>query len=149
MIILEIIAALIIVITFGAVFQAPKKSLLLLGLTGSLCWASFLFAQYLGNNIVIASFIAAFIVGICGEVFARLIKLPVTVFVIAGIIPLVPGVPAYNTMLFFIKREYIMGVEEGINTLMIAGAIAFAIALTGSGAKYYKEFKLNSKRKRG
>ncbi|WP_018247372.1 threonine/serine exporter family protein [Orenia marismortui] len=140
-IILELIAAFILVITFGSVFQAPKKSLFLLGVTGALCWGSFIMAKYFTDNLVIASFLASIVVGICGEVFARIMKLPVTVFVIAGIIPLVPGVPAYDTMLFLIQGEYIQGVEKGITTLMIAAAIAFAIAIVSAGARYYKEIK--------
>jgi len=141
-ILLELVASFILVITFGSIFQAPKKSLWLLGLTGTICWGSFIFLEQLTSyNIVISSFIASLIVGICSEIFARIMKIPVTIFVIAGIIPLVPGVPAYNTMLFILQGEYIKGLEKGINTLLIAGAIAFATAIVGAGARYYKEFK--------
>ncbi|PRX29456.1 uncharacterized membrane protein YjjB (DUF3815 family) [Orenia metallireducens] len=146
-ILLELLAAFIIVITFGSIFQAPKKSLWLLGLTGTICWGSFIILEQLTSyNVIIASFISSVIVGICSELFARIMKMPVTIFVIAGIIPLVPGVPAYNTMLFILQGEYIKGLEKGINTLMIAGAIAFAIAIVGAGARYHKEFqkKINS-----
>ncbi|AZR74812.1 hypothetical protein BBF96_03810 [Anoxybacter fermentans] len=128
----ELFAAFVMVLTFGILFQAPKKSLWLLGLTGTISWAGFLLSKHLIGNVVIASFIASILVGICGEIFARIMRLPVTVFVIAGIIPLVPGIPAYDTMLFLIKGQYLEGVKTGIDTLMIAGAIALAIAIVGA-----------------
>ena len=131
-IILELIGAYILVLSFGILFQAPKRSLWLLGLTGFLSWAGFLVAKSLIGNTIIAIFIASILVGITGEVFARLKKLPVTVFVIAGIIPLVPGIPAYHTMLNLVEGRYIEGVQTGMETLMIAGAIALAIAIVGS-----------------
>ncbi|AGB41437.1 hypothetical protein Halha_1496 [Halobacteroides halobius DSM 5150] len=140
-ILLELIANFILVLGYGIAFQAPKKSLFLLGLTGTFSWAGLLISQTLTNNLILASFIGAIIVGICGEVFARIKKLPATVFVISGILPLVPGVPAYRTMLYLINQKYIAGVEAGVNTLMIAGAISFGIAIVGAGAQYYKEIK--------
>ena len=142
---IELIASFILVSAFGVIFQAPKRSLWLVGLTGSISWSGFLVADYFIDSIVISSFIASIVVSLCGELFARIMKLPITVFVIAGIIPLVPGVPAYNTMLFIIQGDYLQGLELGINTLMIAGAIAFAIAIVGAGAKYYKDFLQNNR----
>ncbi|MCK4260114.1 MAG: threonine/serine exporter family protein [Halanaerobiales bacterium] len=140
-ILIEFFGSFLMVLSFGVMFQAPKKSLWLLGITGIISWAGFLISKSLLGSVVIASFIAAFLVGIFSEVCARLGYLPVTVFVIAGIIPLVPGIPAYHTMLFMIKGEYIEGVKTGIETLMIAGSIAFAVAIVSAMAKYYKERK--------
>jgi uncharacterized membrane protein YjjB (DUF3815 family) len=95
------------------------------------------------NNVIISVFIASAIVAISGELFARLMHLPVTVFVIAGIIPLVPGIAAYDTMLYLIKGQYLEGVRSGLDTLMIAGAIAFAVAVVGALAKSYKTWQMN------
>lgn len=135
---LGLVGAFIMVLTFGVMFQAPKKSLFLLGVTGTLSWAGFLISQLWLDNVVISVFIASVIVGFSGEIFARLMRLPVTVFIIAGIIPLVPGITAYDTMLYLIKGQYIEGVRAGLDTGMIAGAIAFAVAVVGALAKSYK-----------
>lgn len=130
------------VLTFGVMFQAPKRSLFLLGITGTVSWAGFLLSQVWVDNVIISVFIASAIVGISGELFARLMHLPVTVFVIAGIIPLVPGIAAYDTMLYMIKGQYLEGVRSGLDTLMIAGAIAFAVAVVGALAKSYKTWQM-------
>lgn len=142
---IEFVAVFIMVLSFGVIFHTPRKSLWLIGLTGVISWAGFLISHKMINNVVIPSFIAASLVGISGEIFARLGKLPVTVFVIPGIIPLVPGAYAYDTMLNMLKGQYIDGIKTGIDTLMIAGAIAFAIAIVGAIAKSYKEWKYKKK----
>ncbi len=144
----ELVAAFLMVLTFGIMFQAPKKSLLLLGLTGIVSWSGFFISKNLVNNVIISSFIASCLVGLCGEIFARIQRLPVTVFVIAGIIPLVPGIAAYDTMLYMIKGEYLEGIQTGIDTILIAGAIALAIAIIGAMAKSYKEWKYRRKAKK-
>ncbi|MCK8817431.1 threonine/serine exporter family protein [Natroniella sulfidigena] len=138
-IILNLIAAFIMVLAFGVIFQAPKRSLWLLGVTGSIGWGGFLIGQELIDNIVTSAFIASLIIGICSELFARWIKLPATVFIISGILPLVPGIPAYNAMFFILQGDYLEGLEAGIDTILIAGAISFAIAITGTAARYYKK----------
>lgn len=145
-IIFDLLAAFLMVLTFGIMFQAPKRSLIFLGITGIVSWSGFLLSKSLIGNVVISSFIASCLVGLCGEVFARIQHLPVTVFVIAGIIPLVPGIAAYDTMLYMIKGEYLEGVKTGIDTMLIAGAIALAIAIIGAMAKYYKELKYRKKK---
>lgn len=135
---LGLAGAFVMVLTFGIMFQAPRRSLLFLGITGLLSWGGYLFAKTQVDNVVIAVFIASAIVAVSSEVFARIMRLPVTVFVIAGIIPLVPGITAYDTMLYLIKGQYLEGVRAGLDTLMIAGAIAFAVAVVGALAKSYK-----------
>lgn len=146
--IIEFIAVFILVLSFGILFQTPKKSLWLIGLTGVVSWAGFLATHSVVNNLFIPTFVGASLVGISGEVFARIIKMPVTVFVIPGIIPLVPGTYAYDTMLHMIKGNYIDGIKTGIDTLMIAGAIAFAIAIVGTMAKSYKDWKYKKKQQK-
>lgn len=142
-IILDLVANFILVLGFGILLQAPKSSLISVGLTGTISWGGFLIAQNFTGSIVFSTLIAAMTVGVCGEIFARFNKLPATVFIVAGILPLVPGVPAYYMMYHMIKGEYLQGVENAINTLMIAGAISFGIAIVGGAAKYYAELKSN------
>ena len=58
------------------------------------------FLYWLANRIGVgrlgSNLLGALCVGILGLVFARIKKCPVTVFNIPGVVPLVPGVPAYQ-----------------------------------------------------
>ena len=145
-IIFELFAAFIMVLTFGILFQAPKKSWLLLGLTGAISWSGYVISIILIKNAVISVFFASIIVGICGEIFSRIMRIPVTVFLINGIIPLVPGILVYDTMFYLIKGKYLEGVKTGIDTVLIGGAIALAIAIVSTLAKYFK--KVTTKKKK-
>ena len=133
--ILDLILAGIIVLGFGILFQAPIKSLPFLALTGIISFSIFTF---LPINHLFAIFTASLSVGICSEVFARVMKLPATVFIISGIIPLVPGIPAYNAIFHLLNEDYVAGVSASVETLLSGGAIALAIAITTTLARSYK-----------
>ena len=52
-----------------------------------------------------------------------------TVFLICGIFPLVPGAGIYYTAYYFIMGDNAMALSKGIETIKIAVAIALAIVL--------------------
>jgi len=137
----ELLANFILVVGFGILLQAPKRSLITVGLTGTISWAGLLIAENITDSIIFATFISAVLVAVSGEFFARIKKLPATIFIVSGILPLVPGVPAYYMMYHMIKGDYLRGVEAGVNTLIIAGAISFGIAFVGGAARYYVGFR--------
>ena len=132
----DLILAGIIVLGFGILFQAPKKSLPFLAFTGFISFSVF---SLLSTNHLFAIFIASLSVGVCSEFFARVMKLPATVFIISGIIPLVPGIPAYNAIFHLLNEDYIDGVNASVDTLLSGGAIALAIAITTTLARSYKK----------
>ena len=59
-------------------------------------------------------------------------KTPVTVFLICGIFPLVPGAGIYYTAYYFIMGDNAMALSKGIETIKIAVAIALAIVFVFS-----------------
>lgn len=117
---------------FGIIFNVPKKSILSGGLVGMLGWALYIWLiKKYQFDMVPATLIAAFFVATVGQVLARFFKMPATVFSIAGIIPLVPGSLAYDTMRHFIEDDYIPALELATKTLLISGAIAFGLIFSG------------------
>ena len=57
-------------------------------------------------------------------------KLATTIFVSIAIIPLVPGLGLYKTMLFIVQNNYELALSTGIQTMSAAGTMAMAIAIT-------------------
>jgi len=74
-----------------------------------------------------AILIGAIAVGLYSETAARVLKAPATVFSIPGILPLVPGIAAYEMIQFLVNNELISAVEKLVETVSGAGAIAFGI----------------------
>ena len=91
------------------------------------------------------AFIAAFFgesVALMGHLFARFFRAPVSVFLVPGILPLVPGTSIYNSVYYVIRNSREESMYYLVETLQIAGAIALAVFLMDS------VFKLVGKKKR-
>ncbi|SJZ88923.1 threonine/serine exporter family protein [Selenihalanaerobacter shriftii] len=129
--VIKILNVFLATIAFGIIFKLPKKALFNAGLAGVLGWAAYNFALGYADNQIFASFIGVVVITIIAEVSARLLKEPATLFIVAGIIPLVPGSQAYFTMLNLIEKDYQAAIETGIETLLIAGAMSAGIIFVG------------------
>ena len=82
----------------------------------------------LGFGVVMTAFNLA-------ECFARLMKAPATIFLIIGILPLVPGSGLYNAMDHLISGDSVMFAQVGLETASYAGAIAVGVSMVSSVAR--------------
>jgi len=117
---------------FAILFQAPKSCLVGSGLAGSLGWLVYSALDIVGVPFVLTVFFASIIVATASEFMARRYKVPVTVFAISGIVPLVPGSLAYSTMYSLAEGDYLQGLALGTKTFLAAGAIAAGIIFVGA-----------------
>lgn len=77
--------------------------------------------------------------------FARIFKAPVTVFLIAGILPTVPGAGMYRIVYYIIQGDRAMSSYYLTNTLELAGVIAIAIFIMDTLFRLFqKGWKQNS-----
>ncbi len=58
-------------------------------------------------------------VGTLGELFARYFKKPATVYIIPGIVPLVPGAGMYYTMLALVEKDFLLAANNGTETFFL------------------------------
>lgn len=117
---------------FGILFNVPKKTVAAGGFAGMIGWVLYnALAHGNGLNVVLATAISSFIVATISQIFARFYKMPVIVFSVAGIIPLVPGGLAYNTMRHLVANDYNVAVGYASQAFLISGAIAFGLVLGG------------------
>lgn len=75
---------------------------------------------------------------------ARNSKKPATVFIIPGIVPLVPGSGMYYTMLAITEKRFNDAANIGTETIFIAVAIAMGIIISSSLSKSIKRVKNKS-----
>ena len=99
---LPCIYALVGCAAFSVVFEIRDiKKLASASFCGFVSWLVFTLCSFVGTGIwadTIRYFIATIAVAIFAEIFARVHKAPATLFLIIGIIPLVPGGGIYYTM---------------------------------------------------
>jgi uncharacterized membrane protein YjjB (DUF3815 family) len=113
----------------GILLNVKKESLLWVGLSGTLGWLAFSAANQITGEVILPTFAGAVAVGLYSEIMARVLKSPATVFSVPGIFPLVPGIAAYNTVQFLVENKLTEAAAKAMETITIAGAIAFGIML--------------------
>lgn len=114
---------------FGIIFNAPKRALFQCGLAGMLGWTIYvLLDPHL--ETVISTVIATFAVGVVSQLSAKAYKMPVIIFSVAGIIPLVPGGLAYDAMRKFVENDYNTAVQLAAQASLISGSIAIGLVLS-------------------
>ncbi len=111
MVIQQLITSFIASAAFGVLFNVPKNRLIQGGLSGMIGWICYFLLVEKGADSVIATLFAAIIIGIVGQIFARIYKTPVIIFNVAGIIPLVPGGTAYDAMKHFVLNDYSTAIQ--------------------------------------
>lgn len=128
--IIQMLSSFISAFAFGIIIKVPKDALAYCGLTGMLAWTTKLLIQPMVPNSIAAIFIASITVAVTSIYFARLKRMPATVFNIPGVFPLVPGVIAFQSMNSFMNREFLEGLEFMTKTIAISITIALAIVIT-------------------
>jgi len=133
---------------FAILFNAPKRALWQCGTIGMLGWILYyvLFAH--GIDSVAATVLAAILAGVLSQISARIYKIPVIIFNVAGIIPLVPGGLAYNAMRQFVEDDYSLGIQLATKVMLLSGAIALGLVFS-EVAKQLGDRHRKSKRTRG
>lgn len=130
-IIKDLIFSFLATIACSAFLSAPKKGMIPTGVIGMAGWMVYSAIQNnFNNSILFAAFFAAFIVSTLGEIAAKLYKKPATLFTLPALLPLVPGAGVYYTMLDFVNKKGPSALNRGIETLLIAGAIALGIIVS-------------------
>lgn len=112
---------------FGILFNTPKNVLLQCGLVGAAGWmVYYLFVDY-GLDTVPATVLGAMLVAVLSRFFSKSFKTPIIVFIVSGIIPLVPGGIAYQATLSFVQKDYLHAVQYSTKVLLLAGGIAIGL----------------------
>lgn len=113
-------------LAFAILYNVPRKFYLCAAFTGMAGW----FCYYLivpFTDTAVASFFGAVGVVLVSRIFAVWKKCPITVFLISGIFPLVPGAGVYYTMYYLVSNELTLAAIKGLESLKIAFGIVLGI----------------------
>jgi len=142
--ILPCLYSLIACAAFCIVYNLRGKVIFFSSFGGALGWLVYLLFHFLQNDVT-QSFLAVVVISVYAEIMSRIFKMPVTVFLVVGILPLVPGSGIYYTMEYSINGDGAAFLNAGLHTLSIAGAIALGIALVSSSVRLI--YKISARRK--
>ena len=128
---LQVIGAFFSVVTFSFLLRVPRKYIFWAGFTGAVSWWLYLVLMDLQFSMAVATFLSGCLISLCGQFFARILKTPVTIFVIPGILPLVPGAGMFRIARSVIRSDG-MTSHNVTQTLIVAGMIALSLMVVDS-----------------
>ena len=117
---------------FCIIFKVPVKHIVPCVIIGSLGWLIYQLSMYYDASPVLSCFTASCAVGLFSDICARLFKDASTIFIIPGILCLVPGSGMYHTMAAMLNHDMAEAASRGTETLLMAGAIAAGLLIIGS-----------------
>jgi len=88
--IVQVVSAFFAILAFSYMINVPKGFRRYCGIEGAIGWLVYLLFLE-GWGVVMANFFGTMAIALLAHIFARVMKAPVTVFLIPGILILVPG----------------------------------------------------------
>ena len=124
--ILKIIQATVGTVAFSILFSVPKKYYISCGLTGGAGWLVYSLVC-LKLSPATGAIFATMVVILLSRVQAVVMKCPVTIFMIPGIFPLVPGAGIYWTSYYIVTEQLNLALQTGYEAVKTAVAIVLGI----------------------
>ena len=128
----QFLLALVATGGFAIIFRVPIRHIPVCMVIGGLGWVCYEVAMYYYESPVFGCFLGACLVGLASQLAAKILKDATTIFIIPGILCLVPGSKIFSTMSAFLNDEISVSAEIGTQTLLMAGAIAVGLLTVGA-----------------
>ena len=136
------LAAALATLGFAVLFNVPRYALPYCALVGALAYALRTALMQGGAGLVLATLLAALLIGLLSTALAQRFAVSVTLFAVGPAIPLVPGSYAYKAVLGVVKVANAPGLEghgdlllaaldDGIRATVTVLFLSLGIALPG------------------
>lgn len=132
---LQVVGVLVGVGASAVTFRIPQSGIIWAGLTGLIGWEVYTAFAIFGFQPIACTLLGAFTIAITSELLARSLKMPSTVFVAPGILPLVPGMRTYDAMLALVTENHELATLNSLQALLAAGGIAVGLLMGSAVAK--------------
>lgn len=133
--------AAIAALGFAAVSNPPKQSFVYVPILAALGhMLRFVLLHYVGIEIALATFLSAICIGFIGIPFAYRVRIPSEVFSFPALLPMIPGMYAYRSLLgvfnFMVTKDDVARAEfipiifsNAITAIMIMFALGIGVAI--------------------
>jgi uncharacterized membrane protein YjjB (DUF3815 family) len=117
-----------VTIGFGMLFNVPRETLFPCALVGVIGHVFRVVLRGIGISNEVATFFASLTVGLIGYGMAKRMDRPRLVFTVTGIISMIPGIPSYETIIFFSRSDILSGIQSAVKAGMIATSVAVGLS---------------------
>lgn len=142
----QFVAAFIGTAAFSILFGVPRKYYFGCGICGLAGWIVYLaLARMAGCSPALATLCSTIAVALIANWFAIVRLCPVTVFLVCGIFPLVPGAGIFWTSYYLVSDQYSLILSAGLGAIKITLAIVLGIIIVVnlSGGRIFSLGKLS------
>lgn len=137
---MNVICPFVGTIAYAVLFNVPKRYYLSCGLTGTAGWLVYAFTVTLASSAV-AAFLGALVVVLISRMLTVRMKCPITVFLVSGIFPLVPGAGIYFTAYYLVTNQLSLAAQRGLDSIKIAFGIVLGIVFIVSIPREFFQFR--------
>ena len=127
--IIMLITAALATLGFSILFYIHPRRLVVATLGGVLTTGIYLLGVHFIGGELLPNLLGALVGAGFSEIMGRLTKVPVPIYMVPCVIPLVPGGGLYETMFNFVAGNYAAAATSGMRTLQIALGIAGGIVI--------------------
>ncbi len=127
---------------FAIITNVPRRALIYCGLSGAFGWMIYWTCVDFGGSPAFGSLLGSLGVAFISNIFSKRLKMPVTIFNIPGMVPLVPGGLAYQAVRNLVTSSYQEAANYAVQAIMIAGAIALGLVLSEVFNHNIRNFKV-------
>lgn len=127
--IFQLLAAFCATFAFVVLMNVPMTEAYICGFVGVLSWGIYLLITKVDPSAFYAVFAAALASAFVSRVLAPVRRMPRTIFIVAAIIPLVPGTYLYRMMYSILMSDMVEAAFYGTQTLIVAGIISISIVM--------------------
>ena len=112
---------------FALYFGVEKKHFIWALVSSVICCVAYEIAFLLGCGMFVSAFIGAGFSAAYSDIMAHKLKVPATMMIIIGILPLVPGSKLYYTMLSVVQNDVAGFNKNATAALLLAAGIAVGV----------------------
>jgi uncharacterized membrane protein YjjP (DUF1212 family) len=125
---IRLLAAALAAVAFTVTLRARSRDALVMAAATCLAVA----ATEVGGRVFgeeAAVFVAAVVVGVTGTLVGRYLRRSALVFLVPGVLMLVPGSAGFNSVLQLLANETVSGLTAGFDTFVTAMSIAYGLVV--------------------
>lgn len=117
--------------------NANGKDIVWGGILAIVNWVGYLLIKHYTGSVALAYFFASFAVAVGAEILAVVKRKPATIYLLPGILPLVPGAGIFSMMRSAILENMDVALQKLYEVAGAAGSIALGIAIASSICKVF------------
>ncbi|MCQ2109983.1 MAG: threonine/serine exporter family protein [Bacteroidaceae bacterium] len=139
----QLICAFVGTFAFAAIYGIERREYAASGIVGTLGWLGFYISYFRFEcSSAEATFVATLTIAAASRLFAVWRKRPSTIYIISGMLPLVPGAGIYWTTYYLMCQQFSDGLMAGFNSIKVCIAITLGIIIVSEiPIRFFKMFR--------